>query len=239
MHIRPHIPTGKLTLLPASVFAGAGAWAVNISNANGRAVDCGVSILHALNTIRMREVSPYDSATLTPCKFQFDREHCFISGTCRFHNRDEAGAPMKAAIRSVIEHTCAIYGCEIIKLVSGGPTHPTVNNATCYELAQKAVVSVLGEEAIVPGEPAMGAESFSLLSAAYPSFYALLGCGNPEKGMDADNHNPHFDPDEDSFKYGVAATVSYALTFLAHKEDIPFTPSLTPEEVFGSKEEAK
>ena len=68
---------------------------------------------------------------------------------------------------------------------------------------------------------------------------AMLGCGNPENGMDASNHNPHFDPDESAFKYGVAATVSYTLTFLAHKEDIPFTPSLTLEEVFGSKEAAK
>ena len=146
---------------------------------------------------------------------------------------------MKATIRSTIENICAVYGCDIIKLVSGGPTRPTVNNITCYELARKAISEALGEQAIVVGEPSMGAESFAHLAATFPSCYARLGTGNPEKGMDAGGHNPHFDPDEDSFKYGVAATVSYVLTFLSHKEDIPFTPSLYLEDIFGKKEESK
>lgn len=239
IHLSAALPVGQVGLYPAGVSAGAGAWSVNISNENGRAVDCGVSILHALNTIRMREVSPYESGTLTPCKIQFNGESCLISGTCRFHNKDKSGLPMKTAIRSAIEHTCAVYGCEIIKIVSGGPTRPTVNDRTCFELGCKAVADVLGEQAVVVDEPSMGAESFSHLAALYPSCYIRLGTGSPEKGMDAGGHNPHFDPDESAFKYGVAATVSYALTFLAHKEGIPFTPSLTLEEVFGSKEAAK
>lgn len=239
LHLLPSLPVGTIGLYPRAVSAGAGAWSVNISNENGRAVDCAVSILHALNTVRMKQVSPYESATLTPCKMQFDGQSCTISGTCRFHNRDEAGVPMKAAIRSTIEHICTVYGCEIIKLVSGGPTRPTVNNITCYELARKAISEALGEQAVVEDEPAMGAESFAHLAAIYPSCYARLGTGNPERGMDASLHSPIFDPDESAFKYGVTATVAYALTFLAHKEDIPFTPSLYLEEVFGNKEGTK
>jgi hypothetical protein len=37
-------------------------------------------------------------------------------------------------------------------------------------------------------------------------------------------HNPKHEPDEDALKIGVASTISYALSFLAHHKPIPFVP---------------
>ena len=37
-------------------------------------------------------------------------------------------------------------------------------------------------------------------------------------------HNPKHEPDEDALKIGVASTISYALSFLAYHNPIPFVP---------------
>ena len=68
----------------------------------------------------------------------------------------------------------------------------------------------------------MGAESFSVLSAYYPSVMVQTGVGNPEMGMNANGHSPQFEPDEAGFKTGIAAAVAYAQAFLAYEKPIEF-----------------
>lgn len=131
---------------------------------------------------------------------------------------------MKKTIRRVLESTCAAYDCQIVKIFQSGPTRSVINDPVCTELARAAVGSVIGQDGVVNQEPTMGGESFSVLSAYYPSVMATFGVGNEEKGMCAAGHNPKYEPDEDGLKYGVAATVAYATAFLAYDEPIPFAP---------------
>lgn len=227
LHMRPNLPAGTIGLRSGGINAGSCGWAVRLQKQTDTPftmTDCVVGIMQNLNTTRMREVSPYDSLTITPCKLQIDEESCLLAGCCRFNEREKVGRPMNAAIRSVLENTCAAYGYTPVKLVVAGPTRNMVNNPVAYEIATKAVGDAIGQDRVVPGELSLGCESFATLTSYYPSIMGHVGICNPEKGTTAQLHNPHFEVDYDSLKYGVAATAAYAFGFLAHKEPIPFEP---------------
>lgn len=224
-HIKCFMPTGTVGLLPGGVYAGNTSWHATISNANGKPLACAVAIINTLNTARMREMTPYERVTLSNNKLRFDAGAgtCQIGGTCRYYDLEKAGKPMRDVIYSIITATCAAYGCEV-KVSRGITSRGVINHPVCYEIAREAISAVIGEENVIAPDPAMGAESFAILAAYYPSFYASIGAGDPEKGMDANNHNPRFEPDEAALKTGVASMVSYALAFLAYDKPIAFAP---------------
>ncbi len=224
-HIKTFMPVGKVGLLEGGVYAGNTSWTATISNKNGKALACGVALVNALNTVRMRTIDPYQNVTLSNNKFIYDEEAgtCIVGGTCRYHDIDKAGRPMRDVIHNIIKATCAAFGCDA-KIPRGGTSRGVVNHPVCYEIAKRSLIKTLGQEHIFTHPATMGAESFAILAAYYPSYYGSVGAGNPEKGMDANGHTPKFEPDEAGLKYGVAAAVAFALEFLAYHKTIEFTP---------------
>lgn len=223
MHNRVSLPTGTIALTPGGVYAGNAGFSVKILGEN--ALACGVAVVNGLNALRTNTVTPFEHVTLSCNSFQYENGVCSIWGTCRYYDFNKVGVPMREAMQRIITETVAAYGCTTEKpLVRIGGSRGAINDATCYEIAKSAVTKALGAECIRRTEPSMGAESFSVLATYYPSFYAALGAGNPEKGMDANGHTPKHEPDEAAFKTGVAATVAYALEFLAYDQPIPFEP---------------
>ena len=222
-HIKSFLPVGVMGMIPGGVYAGTAGLGVTIRGEN--ALACGVAVVNSLNTARMRDMNPYERVTLSVNKLQYKDGICKISGTCRYYDFDKAGIPMRKAIERIITETVKAYGCTTEKPVkSNAGNRGVINHQVCYEIAKKAVGDVIGHENICEHEPTMGAESFSILSAYYPSFYASTGGGNPEKGMTAQGHNPKFETDDAALKTGVAATIAYALAFLAYDKPIPFEP---------------
>lgn len=223
-HVRPQIPAGQMAIMSGGIYAGNTGYGVSIVGKN--ALACGVAIINTLNTARMREMSPYEKVTLSTNKLQYGEDGiCRIRGTCRYYDIDKAGRPMRDAIHNIIAQTVEAYGCSTVKPVGrGSMTRGVINNADCCDIAREALGRVIGKENVVEMEPTMGAESFSILSAYYPSVMALIGVRNGEKGMTAAIHNPKFEPDEAALKTGVAATLAYALAFLAYDKEIPFDP---------------
>ena len=125
---------------------------------------------------------------------------------------------------SPFENTCKAYGYTPERIVVSGPNRNIVNHPVCYDIAKQAVTAAIGQEHVAEGELGLGGESFSTLTTYYPGIMGHVGNKNEEKGIIANIHNPHFEADPDCLKYGVAATVAFAQGFLAHKEEIPFTP---------------
>ena len=227
LHVRPFLSAGTVAVMDGGVFAGNTGWNAYIGNENGNALACACAVIHTLNSARMRNISPFLRVTLSNNKLRFGTDDiqypgtCQISGTCRYYELEEAGRPMRDVIFETIQNTCAAYGCSVI-MKKGGNTRGVINQSQCARIAREAIGAVIGLENMVKGEPAMGAESFSIPAAYYPGVYALLGTGNEEKGITAGNHHPRFDIDESALKTGVAATVAYALAFLANEETIDF-----------------
>ena len=219
----------SLPITIGGIFAGDMEWNVTVKAADGRAstaIDCCGSMLRAFHSARMNSVTPFEGLTITCCIFQADQQEatCCIGGICRFHHRDKAGLPMKRAVRRVVDCTASAYGCQIAELTLSGPKEGLLNDPTCYQIAKEAIAKNLGPEFVCDTDPTMGGESFTALSSYYPSVMALLGMRDEARGFTAELHSPKFEANEAALKYGVAAHVSYALSFLQHKGPIPFDP---------------
>lgn len=238
LHMRPNLPAGTIGIREGGINAAACGWFIKLEKMEQNPftmADCAMGVIHNLNTARMREVSPYESLTITPCKLQITEETCVLSGCCRFNERDKVGVPIHNVLENMLRSTCAAYGYTPVRMKVSGPTRNMVNHPVACQIAKETVGAAIGAERIVVGELGLGGESFSTLTAYYPSVMAHVGNGNPEKGTTAQLHSPFFEVDPQVMKYGVAATVAYALGFLAHKEPIEFTPFVgTIKEFYAS-----
>lgn len=227
LHMRPNLPSGTIGVREGGINAASCSWFVKLQKQEGNPFtlsDCAVGVIHNMNTVRMRECSPYESLSITPCKVQMDGETCVVSGSCRFNEREKVGVPIHDVLENMLKSTCAAYGYAPVGMKVVGPTRNMVNHPVAFRIAKDAVGAAIGEDRVVPGELSLGGESFSTLTSYYPSIMAHVGNRTPEKGMTAQLHSPFFEVDPDVLKYGVAATIAYALGFLAHKEPIEFTP---------------
>lgn len=238
MHMRPNLPAGTIGIREGGINAAACGWFFRLEKMENNPftmTDCAVGVIHNINTARMREISPYESLSITPCKVQIDGEKCIVSGSCRFNERDKVGFPIHEVLENMLTSTCAAYGYTPVRMKVSGPTRNMVNHPTACRIARESIAAAIGEDRIVPGELSLGGESFSTLTSYYPSIMAHLGNCNPEKGTTAQLHSPFFEVDPAVLKYGVAATVAYALGFLAHKAPIEFTPFVgTIKEFYAS-----
>jgi len=238
LHMRPNLPAGTIGTREGGINAAACGWSLKLEKMEGNPftlADCAVGIIHNLNTARMREVSPYESLTIAPCKLQITGDSCILAGSCRFNEREKVGIPIHDVLETMLKSTCAAYGYTPVRCKVVGPTRNMVNHPVAYQIATESIGAAIGVERIVPGELSLGGESFSTLTAYYPSIMAHVGNYNPEKGTTAQLHSPFFEVDPEVLKYGVAATVAYALGFLKHKAPIEFTPFVgTIKEFYGS-----
>jgi len=220
-HVRASIPAGQVSVISGGAYAGTAGLGATILGEN--ALACGVAVINGLNTARMRDMDPYERVTLSVNKLQYRDGVCQISGTCRYYDFDKAGVPMRKAIERIITETVDAYGCTTKNPVrSRAGNRAVMNHPVCCRIIRNALTPLIGAENVIETDPTMGAESFSVLSAYYPSVMVLTGVGNPEKGMNAGLHSPQFEPDEAGFKIGVAAAVAYAQAFLAYDKPIEF-----------------
>ena len=238
LHMRPNLPAGTIGTRAGGINAAACGWHIKLQpqdNTPFSMADCALGVINSLNTARMREVSPYESLTITPCKVQLNEEKCIVAGSCRFNEREKVGVPIHDVLENFLMSTCAAYGYTPVSMKVVGPTRNMVNHPVAHQIATESVGAAIGQERVVPGELSLGGESFSTLTSYYPSIMAHVGNYNPEKGTTAQLHSPFFEVDPEVLKYGVAATVAYALGFLAHKEPIEFTPFVgTIQEFYAS-----
>lgn len=87
-----------------------------------------------------------------------------------------------------------------------------VNEEKMSQLIRRVAVDLLGEEKVLPQEPAMGAEDFSYFLAQAPGAMFRLGV---KKGEIRPAHSPHFDLDEEALPIGAAILVEGARRYLA------------------------
>ena len=220
-HVSVKVPVGQVSVVSGGAYAGTAGLGTTILGEN--ALACGVAVINSLNTARMRDMTPYERVTLSVNQLQYRNGVCKISGTCRYYDFYKAGVPMRKAIERIITETVKAYGCTTEKPVrSKAGNRAVMNHPVCCDIIRKALVPLIGAENVIETTPTMGAESFSVLSAYYPSVMVHTGVGNPEMGMNANGHSPQFEPDEAGFKTGIAAAVAYAQAFLAYEKPIEF-----------------
>lgn len=228
IHVNPSVGAGKIVARKGPVMAGGCGFSVVITGRDGHGarpdlannpLDCFVAVYEALNSFRLKNISPYEPFTFSVGRLEGGTKENVITrslsfgGSARFLNR-EAGERFAAEFQNILENVTKAYRCtyEIKGLFVG---YPLVNSDAVTETAQKGVRKYLGAQALLTDvEPQMCSESFSRVARLYPSVLVGLGIANEELGSGADLHNEYFDIDERALYLGVAETVGFSAEFL-------------------------
>ncbi len=247
IHVKADLEEGKFSAQAGGVMSGFVVYDVTLTGSGGHSsrpdmcnnpLDCFVSICNDLAQMRMRAVSPYECLTNAitwveaGTKSNIIADDLHFCGMARFYNKDKAGIPFRKHLDTIIQKNAEIYDCSYQYGYCIGPTPELNNHPDLAEIAQKSIISSLGEESLVAGEPWMASESVGYYYILYPGVFLFLGIGNKKEGMGAEHHNGKFDLNSDVLNKGVAATVAYAFDFLNKEHKIKFEkPNVTIEDL--------
>lgn len=242
-HVRWDVPTGKIAILDGAPMAGGFGFKIKITGKGGHGsrpdlakspIDCFHAFYNDLQSLRMRIVSPRqclavslgsvhsgEALNVIPAELVF-------SGTCRFFSYEDGGRQFYEAFLSLLEKSCAVYGCTYEILHLPKPLFEVRNQLQCTAIARRAAISCLGQDALGDCEPWMASETFAITSRLYPGVLVFTGIANAEKGSGANHHTPEFDLDEDGLTAGLTMCLAYTQTFLTNRDPIEFTPNPEP-----------
>ncbi len=236
-HLLSTYETGKISVEPNGVMAGAFGFNVKITGRGGHGsrpdlsispIDCFNAFYTGLNALRIKYITPFDSLTFSVGQLASGKQGNVIpddltfSGTARFFNQD-LGFKFREEFEHLLKLTCEAYHCTYEATLSQ-PGLAVLNNPDMSAFAKKAIATHLGEEYVGKVDPWMASEPFSIYLQLWPGAFAFLGMKNDEKGVGAEHHNEYFDVDEDVLVLGAAASAAYAYEFLKN----PITPVFTP-----------
>ena len=234
IHVFADAPAGTISVQPGYVMCGALGFDVVLTGRGGHSsrpdlcnnpVDCFVSIYNDLAAVRMRHTDPNDCLTYAVGLLQGGTKSNIIpdslrfSCLARFFNEESCGRPFLEAAKRIVEKDAEIYDCSVHYNYVMEPIPGVYNDGACADLARRSLSRTLGEEAVVPSGPWMASESLAVYHALYRGVLAFLGIRDGA-GCGAPHHSAEFDLDPQGLTLGTAATVSYALDFLADS----FTP---------------
>ncbi len=227
IHIWSQMPSGQISCKIGSSFASADLLKVSFKGRGGHGsmpeacVDAAVvasSFVMNLQAIVSRETAAQDSAVVTIGKmevgtrFNVIAENALLDGTVRCFTL-ETRERLKAAIERYANHTAAIYGASAQVEYTYG-TLPVINEERSALLAQSVVREAFGDTALITERPTTGGEDFSFYMEKAPGCFALVGCGNPQKGSDFAHHHGCFNIDEDAMASGAELYAQYAWRYL-------------------------
>lgn len=226
-HVTSFMPSGKLCLEEGPKMAGAAVVEFDIKGKGGHGsrpdlsinpVFATAQVLVALGSAWSNRINVEETVTLGLTRISGGTvnniipEMCTVGGSLRFYNRAEAEHALEV-LKHTVEYTAKAHYCEADLSRTYIGTTPVINDP------KVSAIAVNGVEELLPGHLMSGvkwyaSESFAKYASVAPICFAFLGMGNPELGSGAEHHNICFDLDEDSLKYGVAASTKFAIDFL-------------------------
>ena len=237
-HVSPDFPAGVVAIAEGPSNAALFNFEVTLTGKGGHGsrpdrannpIHCFSAILERLNDYRMRCSSPFEPLTFDICSVHAGTasnvipETLEFAGTCRYFDR-KLGIDFKEYLKKTINTCCEFYECSVQYRQFSELCIPTISNPQCAGLASEAAARILGKENVRPREPRMGSESFSILTAYYPSARGIIGIRNEQEGIICNNHHPGFEIDEKGMIYGILMNVIYAVTFLKSDISISYEP---------------
>ncbi len=225
LHVWAQLPVGTVALSPGPQMAAAGRFTVRVKGHGGhgaaphRTVDPIVltaQAITALQTVVSRRLNPMDAGVVTigsihgGTRDNIIPEYVDLMGTIR-SLKDEVHRQIKEEIVRSFDVVRALGGEVEIDFVKSYSV--TANDPALTEFVTKVAVDLLGEKAVLPAEPVMGGEDFSVFTHYAPGCYFRLGGGFRE-GPPRNHHDPHFDVDEQALPIGTAILAEAASRYL-------------------------
>ncbi|MBQ7053195.1 MAG: amidohydrolase [Clostridia bacterium] len=236
-HVRWDIPAGKIAVMDGVVMAGGFGFDVTIRGRGGHGsrpdlacspIDCFCDIHQQASALRMRVAEPDSVLTYSLGLVHAGEQQNIIPGSLRFagtvRTYDTAGAAERFAsgLRAVIDHACAVHGCEYTLDHFSKPIYETANDPQAAAHARRAIGGALGEDAVTACVPWMASESMSAYLKLWPGVLSFTGIRNEKKGCGANHHTPEFDLDEDALALGAAAACAYAIDYAENRPEYAF-----------------
>jgi hippurate hydrolase len=172
------------------------------------------AVVTALQTIVSRRLNPATPGVVTVGTIHAGTAHNVIPDTAKLTGTVRAIEPgsrslMLEELRRIAESVSAGFGVEARVSVDVG-TPPIVNPPGPTAWARRAVVSILGEEAVVPlGFLNLAAEDFAHYMERIPGCFLRIGAREPG-GKIIPAHSPSFYPAEESLFVGAAVLAECA-----------------------------
>jgi len=167
----------------------------------------------ALQTIRSRNLSPYEPSVLTVAQINggvrnnIIPEEVLLAGTVRLFEpqaQDEVERRMRAILDGVTRMTGGSYELDYRR-----ETPVNVNDPALVRQALPAVERAVGKENVTAVRPSMAADDFAYFAAQAPAFFFHLGTVKPGT-KSGNNHTPTFMADDGAIPVGMRV-VSYIL----------------------------
>lgn len=225
LHVASTLPTGKIEILGGHVMAAVDTLLATIhgEGCHGASPHEGIDpifiaaqVINALHGIRARRIKPIDPAVISIGSIHAGNadnvipRDVKITGTIRSFSQ-EVREQLHRDIEAAFGVARALGGDYSLRIRPGYPA--TYNDPTVAEMIRVAAVDLFGEEQLHPGEPSMGAEDFSYMTARAPGAMFMLGAKRDD--VNRPHHSPIFDIDESVMPTGAALLVESAVR-LAH-----------------------
>jgi amidohydrolase len=226
LHIGAHLSSGKIFLSDGPIMAGSEEIWVDVHGKSSHAArpEEGVDavVLAAQGVIAAqqavsRAISPMEAGVVHFGRIEGGTapnvlaHHVKLHGTLRYFEtsvRDRLARAVRSAFES-LEH----FGAKVELRIGPGYV-PVVNDAAVTASLRRALVPLVGEKALVPMDPMMGAEDFAFLAREAPGAFYWLGAALPDA---REHHHPRFDIDESMIPLGAASLVRSAVALLEER----------------------
>lgn len=227
-HIWSEVEAGTISAEAGPRMANCDWFRIDISGASAHgamphkgvdAIVVGAAIIEALQVIVSRDVSPFDPAVITIGEFHggvarnIMAGSAYLTGTIRSFKPEVRGY-LEKRMAHVVEETAQSFGAKATFEWTFGNAR-LANDATCAARAQKAIATVLGEEALCHYEGTLSGEDFSEYLNVVPGVFVFVGTHNPEVGATYPQHSCFYTIDENVLIKGSLAAAQYAHDFLA------------------------
>lgn len=231
IHVWNNKLAGTVDVTPGAVMAAAEKWDCTVRGKGGhgaapeQTTDPIVATAHivtALQTIVSRNVDPLETAVVSAGSvhggdaFNVIPPRVDLNGTVRTFNPQIREMVLRR-MDEVIEGVARACGAQA-ELTVTPLTPAVVNDVEITKVVYAAAKGVVGEENVTTDERTMGSEDAAFFMQETPGCYFFLGSANPERGLDAPHHNPHFDFDEDALPIGVAILMRAMAHYLLNLE---------------------
>jgi amidohydrolase len=226
LHIWAWTEAGKVALSAGPQMAAAGKFTARIRGHGGHGawphetvdpIVLAAQAILALQTIVARRLNPTDVGVVTVgsihggTRDNIIPEHVDLTGTLR-SLKTEVYEQLKQEVTRALGVVHALGGEFEVDFSTYYPV--TYNDPTMTALATEVAQEMLGAEQVVPAEPVMGGEDFSVFVQRVPGCFMRLGGGFPGQPL-RNHHDPHFDVDESALPIGTAMLAQVALRYLS------------------------
>ncbi len=182
------------------------------------AIVVGAEMVTALQVLVSRDVSPFEPVVVTVGEFHGGEARnimagsAYLTGTVRtWSERLRAEVPDR--LERIVGKTARAFGAHV-KFTFEPGNAGLANDPACAERARRAVVEVLGEQAVGSYIGTLSGEDFSEYLRLVPGVFVFVGCRNSQAGIVHPQHSCHYDIDESVLVKGAMVAAQFAADYL-------------------------